>query len=202
MATSSTLKVPEKAARRLLKELNYDGVAKFSAKKLEKQLLDVHSGLNGETIEEMDLSNPSKSLLEEVVEAIEDEKTLKVIVAEAEVEEEEEEEVAPKKKKGTKSVKTKTPKKGTSVKEKTKTKKKKSAGSSNYNPEYADKRRNEDITLEKLITSKGPISIDNLIAKSGYPESRVRSHIKGWKRRKSGNPFYKTNKKNQVSLAE
>lgn len=126
MATA--LKVPEKAAKSLLKQLNMKPGT--TPTKLAKQLIEAKENLNGDSIEDMDLKASAKSLMEEISEAVDEERDIKVVAAEAEEEEEEE---APKKKGAKVKVKTKVktkaePKTKTKMKTKVKTKTKASGG--------------------------------------------------------------------------
>lgn len=200
----ATLKCPEKTVRRLCKELNYEDYAKATPKKLEKYLHEIRESLNGDSVEDMDVSGSCKSLMEEVVEAIDEETPIKVIAAEAEEEAEDEDETPKKKtgkmKKAKTQVKTKTP-----VKKKLK-KRGASSSSSTYDPEkaaiYQKKRRKEDHAIEAAIT-KSPKTLETLIKKLGYPESRVKCHLNVWKKRSNGDKYYKMDKKTkQYSIAE
>jgi hypothetical protein len=205
MATSA-LKVPEKSARRLLKELNYSNAGSMTAKKLEKQLLEIPEGINGDGIEDLDLSSPSKSLLETVVEAVEEERDVKIIIAEVENDEEaeaEEEETPKKKGKTTKTKSPKTKSKKTpkvSVKEeKVKTKvKKKSSGASK---EYQTKVHDSGLRVRKVIEKASKaMTIAEIAEKAKVTESRVTSHI-NYRNRGKENPPYNLDKKGRVSSA-
>jgi len=202
---ATVLKVPEKTAKKLLKELNM--TPGTSEKKIIKQLLEVKENLNGDSIEDMDLTSSSKSLLEEIVEAVDEEKDLKVVSVDAEEEDQEEDEMEETPKKKGRPVKTKTK----AVKVKTKAVKKvekkglknKKSESSGYNKEYEDARRQQGTDIHNLIEKKGPISLELIMKKLGLKEARVLSHIKNHKKdRESGKSFYKKDKQGKYSVPE
>jgi hypothetical protein len=185
MANATALQVPESQARKLFKDLNDSAGAKASPKKLAKKLVDFATELNGESIEDLDLTGTSKSLIEEVLEAIDDDRDVEVVQAEEENGEEEEVPVRGKRKK------TKTRRTKTVAKKGTKKAKRKASGESTYkpNPEYAERRTKEGIKIDKEI-DKGPKSYEALAQKTGLPESRIRGHVKFKKYTVKGGKVY------------
>ncbi len=155
---STMLKVPEKSARKLLQAMNIPGAAKATPKRLVKLLEDARGQVNGDSIEDLDIPSSSKSLMEEVVEAIDEEKTIKIVGAA--VEEDDEEEVTPKKKasKSTKTSKGKQPKtkKKSEVTAKTKTKKKSPGGKTAKDQVFEAWLKQPKLTPKEMAEKLGP----------------------------------------------
>lgn len=197
------MQVPEKQARRLVKALGFEDADEATPKKLQKRILQQLQSLNGDSIEEMDIPSSSKSLLEEIATAVDDEKDWEIGEEEAE-EEEMEEKVAPKKR-GPKPKKTTKVKTETKVKTKAGSKKggksvkaKAKKSGSLYNPDYQEKRKQEGVRIRKAIES-GPNTIEEIAKKAKVTERRVEGHINF--NNKGENPRYVI-RKNKISMAK
>lgn len=179
---TTALQVPVRAAKAVFREANDSASAKANPKKMSKALMDLVESLDGESIEDLEFSNKSKSLLEEIQGAMEDDRDVVVVDDDDDVEEstpmKKSKAKAPAKKTKTK-VETKTAAKGkAAASAKKASKKSSSGGTSKYNPEYAVTRRQQAVAIRKEV-SKGPKSIETIAKKTGLSESRITSHIKG-----------------------
>jgi hypothetical protein len=200
MATSTPLQVRETQARKLFKELNDSTGVKASPKRLAKKLVNFAQELNGESVEDLDLSSASKSLVEEVVEAVDDDREVEIAGEEEDVDETPSRSRKAKTKTKTK-VKAKKTKTRVSGKKATKKKGKKSGSYTPPSQEYLDRKKDEGERLLKIIEKHSPISISEAAKRAKVPESRVQSHVNYRNRGRKGG-FYKVDKKGRISRVD